>query len=138
MTGNKPRPAPSRSVAVAIALAGASAVLLGAFGAHALSGTLDVRGEDLWHTAVGYQFWHALAFTLGAFVAPHGRARRLSLISFLVGMVLFCGSLYALALGAPDRLGVLTPVGGLAFVVGWLALANSFGGRRPDADTDKP
>ena len=73
MSADQPRPAHSRSVAVGIALAGASAVLLGAFGAHALSGILDARGEDLWHTAVGYQFWHALAFTLGAFVAPHGR-----------------------------------------------------------------
>lgn len=119
----------TRGVAVAIALVGASAVLLGAFGAHALSGVLDVRGEDLWHTAVGYQFWHALAFSLAAFVAPHGRARYLSLGSFLVGIVLFSGSLYALALGAPDRVGVLTPLGGLAFVIGWLALANSFGGK---------
>ena len=119
-------------MAIGIALAGASAVLLGAFGAHALSGILDARGEDLWHTAVGYQFWHALAFTLGAFVAPRGRARYVALGAFLIGIVLFGGSLYALALGAPDRLGILTPVGGLAFVVGWLALANSFGRRRPD------
>ncbi len=117
-----------------MALVGASAVLLGAFGAHALSGVLDARGEDLWHTAVGYQFWHALAFSLGAFVAPHGRARRLALASFLVGIVLFCGSLYALALGAPDRIGVLTPIGGLAFVIGWLALANSFGGKQGSVD----
>lgn len=138
MSADQPRPAHSRSVAVGIALAGASAVLLGAFGAHALSGILDARGEDLWHTAVGYQFWHALAFTLGAFVAPHGRARRLALSAFLVGIILFCGSLYALALGAPDRLGILTPLGGLAFVIGWLALANSFGGRRRGADADKP
>lgn len=134
MTANKP----SRGVAIGIALAGASAVLLGAFGAHALSGVLDVRGEDLWRTAVGYQFWHALAFTLGAFVAPRGRARRLALSAFIVGIVLFCGSLYALALGAPDRLGILTPVGGLAFVIGWLALANSFGGRRRDSHADEP
>lgn len=130
MPDNKlPAEKSSRGVAIAMALIGASAVLLGAFGAHALSGILDVRGEDLWHTAVGYQFWHALAFSLAAFVAPHGRARRLSLASFLIGIVLFSGSLYALALGAPDRIGALTPLGGLAFVIGWLALANSFGGR---------
>ena len=117
-----------RSIAIAIALIGASAVLLGALGAHVLAGVLDPRGEDLWHTAVGYHFWHALAFTIGAFAAPKGRARQIALIAFVLGIVLFCGSLYAMALGAPDRIGVLTPVGGLAFVIGWLALANSFGG----------
>lgn len=123
-----------RGVAIVMALLGASAVLLGAFGAHALAGTLDVRGASLWQTAVGYQFWHALAFTVGAFVAPRGRARRLALASFVIGIVLFCGSLYALALGAPERLGIVTPVGGLAFVVGWLALANAFGRRRGPND----
>lgn len=129
MSGKPDPSAPRRGPAIGIALAGGSAVLLGAFGAHALHGVLDLRGEDLWHTAVGYQFWHALAYSLGAFVAPHGRARRLALASFLIGIVLFCGSLYALALGAPARLGLLTPIGGLAFVIGWLALANSFAHR---------
>lgn len=134
MSGSDPQQGKARrTVAVGIALAGASAVLLGAFGAHALSGVLDLRGEGLWHTAVGFQLWHALAFTLVAFASPHGRARRLALSSFMLGIFLFCGSLYALALGAPDRLGVLTPIGGLAFVIGWLAMANSFDGRaRPD------
>lgn len=126
-----PKPAPNntRAVAIAIALVGGGAVMLGAFGAHALAGVLDARGEDLWQTAVGYQLWHALAFSLGAFAAPRGRARRLSLAAFLVGIVLFCGSLYALALGAPDAVGIVTPVGGIALVIGWLALANSFGGK---------
>lgn len=131
MNHPRPRRASHRGVAVCFALVGASAVLLGALGAHALSGVLDARGADLWRTAVGYQFWHALAFSLGAFVAPHGRARRLALASFIVGIVLFCGSLYALALGAPERLGIVVPFGGLAFVIGWLALANSFGSRPP-------
>jgi uncharacterized membrane protein YgdD (TMEM256/DUF423 family) len=119
-----------RGMALLIALIGASAVLLGAAGAHALHAVLGPRGEDLWRTAVGYHFWHALAFTLGATVAPQGRARRLALCAFVLGIVLFSGSLYALALGAPSWLGALTPVGGLAFVIGWLALGSSFGSRR--------
>lgn len=123
-TGQEPR-----AVAIAIALIGASAVLLGAVGAHWLVDELGVRGEDLWRTAVGYQFWHALAFSLAAFVAPQCRARILALWSFVIGIVLFCGSLYALALGAPSGLGAVTPIGGVAFVIGWLALANSFGKR---------
>lgn len=119
-----------RCLAAGVALAGASAVLLGALGAHALSDLLGVAGGRLWQTAVGYHFWHALAFTLTAFVAPLGRARRLALASFAGGMLLFCGSLYALALGAPDGVRVLVPLGGIGFVVGWLALANSVAASR--------
>lgn len=124
----------ARSVAIMVALIGASAVLLGAFGAHALADALSARGEGLWRTAVGYHFWHALAFTIGAVAAPHGRARRICLAAFSVGVMFFSGSLYALALGAPTWVGVLTPIGGLAFVVGWLALAHSIGARRVPSD----
>lgn len=120
-----------RGMALTIGLVGASAVVCGALGAHYLE-WMGARGLDLWRTAVGYHFWHALAFSLGAFVAPRGRARCLALWAFLVGVVLFCGSLYALALGAPHWLGAVTPLGGLAFVIGWLALGNSFGSRRAD------
>lgn len=116
----------SRTVAIIMALVGASAVLLGASGAHLLH--LDARAMGIWQTAVGYHFWHALAFSLVAFAAPHGRARYVALYAFAAGVLLFCGSLYALALGAPDGLGVVTPIGGVAFVIGWLAMASSFGG----------
>ena len=107
---------------VIVAAAGASAVLLGAFGAHALRGVLDARGMQLWHTAVDYHFWHALALALVVAVARRGRARAVAAAGFGVGIVLFCGSLYALALGAPRWAGAITPVGGLAFVAGWIAL----------------
>ncbi len=111
---------------VLIGLAGASAVLLGAFGAHALRGVLDARGSELWHTAVSYHFWHALAFALAA-VAAQGRARRVASVAFLLGIVVFCGSLYALALGAPRWVGAITPLGGVAFMVGWMALGTALG-----------
>lgn len=102
-------------------LAGASAVLFGAFGAHALRGALDAAHRELWHTAVEYHFWHALALALAAW-ADGGRAGRVATVAFAGGIVLFSGSLYALALGAPRWTGIVTPFGGLAFIVGWLAL----------------
>ena len=111
----------STRIAVLVGLAGASAVLLGAFGAHALRGVLDARGAELWHTAVTYHAWHALALAVAAGLG-RGRSRRIAMAAFVVGIVLFSGSLYALALGAPRWVGIITPFGGLAFVAGWLAL----------------
>ncbi|WP_414655789.1 DUF423 domain-containing protein [Frateuria sp.] len=102
-------------------MAGASAVVLGAFGAHALRGVLDPAGRELWHTASQYHFWHALALA-AACLAPDGRARRIASGAFAVGIVLFSGSLYALALGSPRWCGAITPLGGVAFIVGWIAL----------------
>jgi uncharacterized membrane protein YgdD (TMEM256/DUF423 family) len=101
--------------------AGASAVLLGAFGAHGLRGTLDVAHYELWHTAVEYHFWHALALALAVFCGRQ-KASRVASIAFGLGIVLFSGSLYALALGGYRLLGVVTPLGGVAFIVGWVAL----------------
>ncbi|WP_108471126.1 DUF423 domain-containing protein [Rhodanobacter thiooxydans] len=108
-------------VALLIGLAGASAVLLGAFGAHALRGVLDARGSELWRTAVDYHVWHALALAVAAGLG-RGRSGRVAMGAFAAGIVLFSGSLYALALGAPRWVGIITPFGGLAFVIGWLAL----------------
>jgi uncharacterized membrane protein YgdD (TMEM256/DUF423 family) len=106
---------------VLVGLAGASAVLLGAFGAHALRGVLDARGDELWHTAVSYHFWHALALTVAVAFAQ-GRARKVAMSAFAIGIVIFSGSLYALALGAPRWFGAITPLGGVSFIVGWIAL----------------
>jgi uncharacterized membrane protein YgdD (TMEM256/DUF423 family) len=111
----------STRIAVLVGIAGASAVLLGAFGAHALRDVLDVRGAELWHTAVNYHVWHALALAVAVGLG-RGRSRRVAMAAFTVGIVLFSGSLYALALGAPRWVGIITPFGGLAFVAGWLAL----------------
>lgn len=111
----------STRIAVLVGIAGASAVLLGAFGAHALRGVLDARGAELWHTAVTYHAWHGLALAVAAGLG-RGRSRRIAMAAFVVGIVLFSGSLYALALGAPRWVGIITPFGGLAFVAGWLAL----------------
>ncbi len=109
--------------AVAAGVAGASAVLMGAWGAHALHGTLAAPMLEVWQTAVRFQFWHALALALCAMLAPRSHAAYLGAILFALGTVLFCGSLYALALGAPRAIGTITPLGGLVFVGGWIALA---------------
>jgi uncharacterized membrane protein YgdD (TMEM256/DUF423 family) len=112
---------PAYSTGWLVGLAGASAVILGAFGAHALRGVLDERGTELWHTAVSYHFWHALALVLAGTVAT-GRAARVAAVAYAIGIVVFCGSLYALARGAPRWFGAITPLGGVAFIVGWIAL----------------
>lgn len=116
-TGNR-----LRWPALAAAAAGASAVLLGALGAHALRATLSPQMLDVWETAVRFQFWHALALAVCAVAARRSHAGQLSALFFAFGIVLFCGSLYALALGAPRAIGVVTPLGGLALVAGWIAL----------------
>ena len=115
-------------IGLLVGLAGASAVLLGAFGAHALRDVLDAQGRELWHTAVNYHVWHALALALAAGLG-RGCSRRFALAAFAIGIVLFSGSLYALALGAPRWTGVITPFGGLAFIAGWIALGLSLGAR---------
>lgn len=115
-----------------IAVVGASAVLLGAWGAHGLHGVLDARHLDIWHTAVRFQFWHALALVAAALMPGRNRARRVAVWAFAVGIVLFCGSLYALALGAPSATGFVTPFGGLVFVIGWIALGVALTHRRID------
>ncbi len=111
-------------LALLVGIAGASAVLLGAFGAHALRDALDPRQRELWHTAVDYHVWHALALVLAVGLGC-GRGRRVAVSAFAFGIVLFSGSLYALALGAPRWAGIITPFGGIAFVVGWIALGLS-------------
>ncbi|MBA8883132.1 DUF423 domain-containing protein [Dokdonella fugitiva] len=106
------------------AITGAVAVMLGAFGSHALRGVLDAAALATWHTAVEYQAWHAFALlACGAFARQHeNRALRVAAFAFASGIVLFCVSLYLLALGAPRWLGAITPLGGVAFITGWIAL----------------
>ena len=114
-----------RSPAIVAAAFGASAVALGAFGAHALRAQLDAQALAIWHTAVDYQFWHALAL-LGLAAAPASRWRVASSLAFSTGIASFCGSLYALAIGAPRLIGAITPLGGVALIAGWLFLAAAF------------
>jgi uncharacterized membrane protein YgdD (TMEM256/DUF423 family) len=96
------------------------AVAFGAFGAHALKETLAVHETtDAWNKAVLYQFVHALALLV---LATLPAVTRWPAILFFAGIVLFSGSLYVLALTNIRWLGAITPLGGLCFLVGWLAL----------------
>jgi len=117
------------------ALCGFLAVLLGAFAAHGLSGRLTPRLLGVFDTGARYQMYHALAMGLAA-LAMRGQAQkraRLAAIAFLAGIVLFSGSLYLLALGGARGLAFVTPVGGLAFLAGWLLLgAAAFKLPRPE------
>jgi uncharacterized membrane protein YgdD (TMEM256/DUF423 family) len=103
----------------------ALATACGAFGAHALRASLAPERLALWETAVRYQFFQALGL-LGVGLAMRtldGSLLRTAALLIIVGIVLFSGSLYGLALGAPRLLGVLTPAGGLAWIGGWLLFA---------------
>src|ERR1700750_1955157 len=93
------------------------AVALGAFGAHSLRSTLEAHGMiDVWNKAVFYQFIHATALLA---LALYGSINRGACMLLLIGILLFSGSLYLLALTNLRWLGAVTPVGGLCFLVGW-------------------
>ena len=96
------------------------AVVLGAFGAHALRSTLELRGTlNTWHTAVLYHFTHAIALLV---LALYGANNRGAWWLLFAGIVLFSGSLYAIALTNLRWLGPVTPLGGLCFLAGWVLL----------------
>ena len=93
------------------------AVALGAFGAHGLRSTLQARGMlDVWNKAVFYQFVHALALLV---LALYRTINRGACLLLLIGILLFSGSLYLLALTNLRWLGPVTPLGGLCFLAGW-------------------
>jgi uncharacterized membrane protein YgdD (TMEM256/DUF423 family) len=102
-------------------VAGALGVGLGAFGAHGLKNVVsDPSLLDTWETAARYHLVHALALGL---VAAHPGQPRVAGGLFLLGMLLFSGSLYTLVLTEQRWLGAITPLGGLALIAGWLVLA---------------
>jgi uncharacterized membrane protein YgdD (TMEM256/DUF423 family) len=103
-----------------------SAVLFGAFGAHALRETLSAHDSiQTWETAVRYQMWHALALILLSMIRLAQPIPKMTGPCFAVGSLLFSGSLYGLALDGPKWLGPVTPLGGLFLMIGWLLLAYS-------------
>lgn len=112
------------------ALSGLISVAAGAFGAHALKGRLPADLLVIFETAARYQMYHALALVLvGVLALRGGLPERVSAplqlagALFVVGTLLFSGSLYVLSLSGQRWLGAITPLGGLAFLAGWLALA---------------
>lgn len=108
------------------ALAGASAVAIGAFGAHGLEAILESNDRlDTFETAVKYHFYHSLAILAVAIwhlFQPGKKILIKSMWSFLIGIFIFSGSLYILSLTGITWLGAVTPLGGVAFILGWLML----------------
>ncbi len=107
-------------------LSGFSAVAIGAFGAHALKARLDEYAMSVYQTGVEYHFYHSLALLAVALLShwyPQSMALRISGYAFVIGLVLFSGSLYILSFTGIRWLGAITPIGGLSFMVGWFALA---------------
>lgn len=105
----------------------ALAVVIGAFGAHGLKGSLDTYSLGVYETGVQYHFYHALGMLAIPLLARAGLitegcaawAFRL----LLLGILLFSGSLYALAISGKSILGAITPIGGVAFIAGWMTIA---------------
>src|SRR5690606_9490360 len=106
------------------AVAGFSGVALGAFAAHALKGQLSAQYLAVFQTGVHYQLVHALALFGVALLAERlpGRLLQAAGTLFALGILLFSGSLYALTLSGLGGLGMITPLGGVSFLAGWLCL----------------
>lgn len=114
-----------KTIAIFTGLSGFLAVALGAFGAHGLRGSVDPSLLDVWQTAVQYQMYHALVLLL---IVLAGSLQPLRLLNWAAGLLiagtlLFSGSLYALVLSGIKTLGMVTPVGGVLFLLGWLVLS---------------
>jgi uncharacterized membrane protein YgdD (TMEM256/DUF423 family) len=121
------------------AISGFLAVALGAFGAHSLRDTFKIyesdpflskqekqRSLENFETAARYQMYHALALVAVGLLASSGKTGGVTSVAgwaFLLGTLLFSGSLYALVLSGQKWLGAVTPLGGLSFLIGWFALA---------------
>jgi len=112
------------------------AVAMGAFAAHALEGRLPPADLEIFQTATRYMMYHALALLGTAWAVQRGlgRSARAAGYAFLIGIVLFSGSLYALVLVGPRTWGAVTPFGGVAFLAGWVLLA--LAARAPDPPDD--
>lgn len=134
-----------RLVLVVAALLAASGVALGAFAAHGLADRIEALGYaeqaakriDWFETGVRYQLYHALGLMLVTLVAVNQPSRsgfRIASIAFFLGIVLFSGSLYVMTLAPVEwrKLGAVVPLGGLSFIVGWVAVAYAAWGLRED------
>ena len=114
---------PGRVLAVGAVL-GLLGVAAGAFGAHALRGAVAERDLEIWQTAAHYQQLHAAVLVGVAALGRGGftKSLRVAAIAFVVGIIIFAGTLDAIVLGGPRILGAVTPIGGLCLMAGWAAL----------------
>ena len=121
----------SRLAAIVGALFGATGVLLGAFGAHALRSRLEPRDLEIFETAVRYQMYHAFALLAAAWLlsrnVPYAGT---AAWAFIAGVAIFSGSLYLMVATGQRWLGAITPIGGVALIAGWCLLV--FGATKLD------
>ena len=105
-------------------ISGCIVVIMGAFGAHALNDILDDYGKSIYDKAVLYHMFHSIAILILGLINKIQPEMPLSIAgwSFLFGIILFSGSLYILALTGIKPLGMITPIGGILFIIGWIAL----------------
>ncbi len=128
-----------RRFAIIGAVSAGIAVAAGAFGAHALRARVDARALEVWETAARYQMYHALALLFVAWLATvpgdgdapvgrlYGSPVQVAGWAFVIGTVIFSGSLYLMTLTGMTWLGAITPLGGVAFLVGWGAVVWAVG-----------
>jgi uncharacterized membrane protein YgdD (TMEM256/DUF423 family) len=113
----------ARLAATLGALFGGVAVALGAFGAHALRSRLEPRDLEIFETGVRYQMYHAVALLAAAWLLDKGIAQAGGAAwGFTFGTLIFSGSLYVMVFTGQRWLGAVTPIGGVAFIVGWVFL----------------
>ena len=107
------------------AISGCLVVIMGAFGAHALNEILDDYGKSIYNKAVLYHMFHSIALLILGLINKLHPDIPLSMAgwSFVLGIILFSGSLYILALTGIKSLGMITPIGGILFIIGWAMLA---------------
>jgi len=120
----------NRQIVITASLLGMLAVIAGAFGAHGLKTLVNSDQLEVWHTAVQYQFYHVFALLfLSVYAQRNTGLVKSSFYLFVFGILFFSGSLYLFVLAdvikwhLPAIIGVITPVGGLLFILGWLMLA---------------
>lgn len=115
------------------AISGALAVAIGAFGAHLLRDRLSPKSMEIFHTASQYHFYHSLALMGAGLLFINTGSRRILLACrlFTAGILIFSGSLYTLAMAEQLRwLGMITPLGGICFIAGWLMVFAGLSGRK--------
>lgn len=116
----------TRHLLISGSIFAALAVMLGAFGAHGLKKSLSEEMMVVYNTAVDYHFIHALGILLIGLLHHHYPESRFMIwagIAMIIGIILFCGSLYVMSISEMRKLGIITPFGGLSFIIGWILFA---------------
>ena len=113
-----------KSVVIVAAISGLLAVIVGAFGAHILKGSISAEMLEIYKTGVQYHFYHTFALLVVGILMnfKYTKALKWSAYLFMAGIVLFSGSLYVMAISGVKALGLITPFGGTVWIVAWILL----------------